>query len=328
MLHIGSPEHPLNATFGGLFGGGDPLAEVASSVDQALGRILEAAGPEATVVAFSQEAMVPNNTDVTSTLFVPELLYRWSFPGKMAMCGALPGDESRPGPPITHLHSFGWARKCWALKHDPNPIRRSLRRVLPVEIGRLMERVLGAPEGVGYIKDYEPWFQPVMWYRDHWPRMRAFALPSYSDGLVRINLIGREPDGKVAPEEYEAVCSELEAEFLGLVDARTGEPVVTGVLRTEAAQGGDKCPDADLIVKWAARPTDCVVSRSLGRIGPAPMARSGGHEPTGFAILAGPAVAAAGRVAETGLVIDLAPTLLHLAGAPIPGRLAGRSLID
>jgi arylsulfatase A-like enzyme len=58
------------------------------------------------------------------------------------------------------------------------------------------------------------------------------------------------------------------------------------------------------------------------------MARSGGHEPTGFAILAGPAVAAAGRVAETGLVIDLAPTLLHLAGAPIPGRLAGRSLID
>jgi len=326
LLHLGSEEHPLHPTFGNLFDGRDPLAEVATAVDDGIGRILAAAPEDASIVVFSPEGMVPNNTDVTSMLFLPELLYRWNFPGKMAIRGAPHGDNHPPEPPITHPRSYGWARKCWALKHDPNPLRRTLRQLMPVEIGRIMERVIGAPEGVGYINDYDPWFQPAMWYSDHWPRMRAFALPSYSDGYVRINLKGRDPEGLVAPEDYDRVCDELADEILRMRDARTGERVATDVIRTGAGDGGPKRSDADLVVKWTPKPADCVVTGSFGRIGPVPLSRSGGHNTLGFAIAAGPAIEAAG-LADHGKLIDLAPTILDLVGAPIPQRLPGHSLL-
>ncbi len=327
LMHIGSPEHPLHATFGGLFGGGDPLADVAAAVDDGIGRIVDAAPDDASFIVFSPEGMVPNNTDVTSMLFLPELLYRWNFPGRMAIRGAPPGDNHPPEAPITHPYSFGWARKCWSLKHDPNPLRRALRRMLPVEIGRLVERALGSPEGVGFINDYDPWFQPGMWYSDHWPQMRAFALPSYSDGYVRINLEGRDPQGIVARSDYDAVCGALADEILHMRDARTGEPVATDVIRTGADDGSSKRSDADLVVKWTAKPADCVVTGSFGRIGPVPFSRAGGHNSTGFAIAAGRAIDSRGGIAAHGRLIDLAPTILELAGAPVPDRLPGRSLL-
>lgn len=327
LMHIGSPEHPLNATFGGLFGGADPLVEVAAAVDDGIGRIVDAAPDDATFIVFSPEGMVPNNTDVGSMLFLPELLYRWNFPGRMAIRGAPRGDNRPPEPPITHPWSMGWARKCWTLKHDPNPLRRALRRLLPVEFGRLAEKVLGAPDGVGYVHAYDPWFQPAMWYSDHWPKMKAFALPSYSDGYVRINLKHRDPNGQVAPEDYDAVCAELEAEILAMRDTRTGDPMATDVVRTGAEDGGPKRSDADLVVKWTPKPADCVTTGSFGRIGPVPLSRAGGHNSIGFAIAAGPTIDAAGGIAEQGRLIDLAPTILELASAPVPARLPGRSLL-
>ena len=327
LLHVGSPDHPLNATFGNAFAGADPLTDVAEAVDRGIGRLVEAAPDDATFIVFSPEGMVPNNTDSTSTLFLPELLYRWNFPGKMAIRGAPPGDNHQPEAPVTHPYSFGWARKCWSLKHDPNALRRALRRVLPVEFGRIMERVLGTPEGIGFINDYDPWFQPPMWYSDHWPNMKAFALPSYSDGYVRINLKGRDPHGLVAAEDYDAVCNELTNEILHMRDARTGEPIVTDVVRTDANDGDPKRSDADLVVKWTPKPADCVVTGSFGRIGPVPFARSGGHNSTGFAVAAGPAIDSRGGIAGHGALIDLAPTILDLIGAPVPSRMPGRTLL-
>ena len=325
-MHIGSPEHPLHETFGGIFGGDDPLAEVATAVDDGIGAIVEAAPDGANFVIFSPEGMVPNNTDVGSMLFLPELLYRWNFPGKQAIQGATHGDNRPPSPPITHPHSFGWARKCWSLKHDPNPLRRTLRHLLPVEFGRIMERVVGAPDGVGFINDYDPWFQPAMWYSDHWPSMKAFALPSYSDGYVRINLKDREPSGIVDPSDYDSVCAELSAEILAMRDSRTGEPVVTDVIRTAMDTADPKRSDADLVVKWTPKPADCVTTGSFGRIGPVPLSRSGGHNSIGFAVAAGPDIDRR-DLSDQGQLIDLAPTILDLMGAPIHDRLPGRSLL-
>ena len=326
LLHIGSPEHPLHATFGDIFGGGDPLAEIATAVDDGIGAIMDAAPNDATFIVFSPEGMVPNNTDVGAMLFLPELLYRWNFGGQMAICGAPHGDNRPPPPPITHPYSFGWARKCWSLKHDPNRLRGALRKMLPVEFGRIMERVLGCPDGVGFINDYDPWFQPAMWYSDHWPNMKAFALPSYSDGYVRLNLKGREPDGIVDMADYDKTCAELEQEIRLIRDTRTGEPVVSEVIRTGTADSNRKRSDADLVVKWTPKPADCVTTGTFGRIGPVPLSRSGGHNSTGFAIASGPAIDQNG-IAEDGQLIDLAPTILDLVGAPIAERLPGHSLL-
>jgi hypothetical protein len=111
--------------------------------------------------------------------------------------------------------------------------------------------------------------QPPMWYRPSWPQMKAFALPSYSEGYVRINLRGREAAGIVAPEDYGRVCDEIEG-LLGRVrDARTGQPMVANIMRsrTSAVDTDPNLPDADLLVQWTARPVD-VVDTPCGRIGP------------------------------------------------------------
>ena len=69
-------------------------------------------------------------------------------------------------------------------------------------------------------------WQPALRYRHHWPRMPAFAVPSFYDGRIRINLKGRERDGVVEPSRYEETCRELETLLLECRNPRTGEPVV------------------------------------------------------------------------------------------------------
>ena len=59
--------------------------------------------------------------------------------------------------------------------------------------------------------------------------MPAFALPSFYDGRVRINLIGRESKGIVELSEYEEICTQLEATIRACRDVCTGQPVVTNV---------------------------------------------------------------------------------------------------
>ncbi|MDQ3347145.1 MAG: hypothetical protein M3545_04180 [Acidobacteriota bacterium] len=66
--------------------------------------------------------------------------------------------------------------------------------------------------------------QPPMWYHPAWAGMKAFALPSFSEGYVRLNVRGREERGIVDPADYEAVCEETSAGLLRLTDARTGKP--------------------------------------------------------------------------------------------------------
>jgi predicted AlkP superfamily phosphohydrolase/phosphomutase len=159
--------------------------------------------------------------------------------------------------------------------------------------------------------------------------MRAFALPSVAHGYVRLNVRGRERDGVVPPLEYEAVCDELAGELRALRDARSGGPLVRDVVRTRATamDDGPHLPDADLVVFYHPMPVDVVDSPRVGRIGPVPWSRTGGHTNAGFAIVRAPGCAP-GSTLPPGHVRDLAPTMLALLGAPIPPALDGRSLLD
>ena len=58
--------------------------------------------------------------------------------------------------------------------------------------------------------------QPPMWYLPAWPTMRAFALPSFSEGYVRINVKGRDAAGIVEPADYDRVYDEISAELYKL----------------------------------------------------------------------------------------------------------------
>jgi hypothetical protein len=83
---------------------------------------------------------------------------------------------------------------------------------------------------------------------------------------------------------------------------------------------------ADLAVIWRNAPIG-LVHPKLGRIGPLPWRRTGGHTGgCGFLYLSGSELAAAdfGRTSS----FDVVPTLIELAGSPLPAAISGRSLLD
>ena len=320
--HYSDASHPLHRLVGGK---DDPLLEVYQAVDRAIGEIAAVAPADATFVLFSDHGMEGNSTDLPSLVFLPELLYRWSFPGRVGL--EAPRSDVAPPPPVTPRADRTWTDEVWARKHDPNPITRAMRRRLPVTwFHYAVERRLGL-NGVPLCpEDCYLGHEPPMWYRPAWPQMKAFALPSFSEGYIRINLRGREQNGVVDAADYDRVCDEVEALIRQIRDARTGRPLVADVLRPRGtADAGDpKLPDADLIVLWASMPAD-VVDTPFGRIGPMPFQRTGSHVERGFLIASGPQIPA-GVSPSDGHAIDLAPTILSLIDAPVPPYMEGKPL--
>jgi len=229
------------------------------------------------VSLFSIYGIGANVLDLPSMAFLPEVLLRWSFPGERALA-----DGECVAPPSSHAHSGHWKDAIWQLASGA---------------GRARLESPAAQEARG---DPLAW-QPANWFRPLWPRMKAFALPTYSEGLVRLNVVGRERDGVIAAADFGTTCDEVCALLRGLTDARGGRPMVRDILRTrDAAFDGDRMgAPADLIVLWQeAAPTDCIDSAQVGRVGPLPYFRSGGHSSQGFVLSRGPGVAAGSHAPE------------------------------
>jgi predicted AlkP superfamily phosphohydrolase/phosphomutase len=68
-----------------------------------------------------------------------------------------------------------------------------------------------------------------------WSRTRAYSMGL---GEVYINLRGREPQGIVAPEEYDALVEKIRADLLALKDPKDGASVVTSVSRRDKLYSG------------------------------------------------------------------------------------------
>lgn len=320
--HLSESDHPLHEKGQAA----NPLLEVFQAMDKGLAEMLAAAPADARVVLFSDHGMEANSTDLPSLVFLPELLYRWNFPGQF---GLEPGRSGPPPAPVQPRAGRSWTDEVWARKHDRNPLTRAMRRRLPVEFFHYaIERRLGINTIPLCPEDCRLGHQPPMWYHPAWPAMQAFALPSFSEGYIRINLRGRERDGLVAPEDYDRVCDAVEALLGGMRDARTGTPMVRRIVRprTGATRDDPKLPDPDLLVLWTAQPTD-VVDTPCGRIGPVPFQRTGSHVERGFLLASGPGIDEA-AVPQDAHALDLAPTILALMDAPLPAHLEGRPLFS
>ncbi|MEO1341437.1 MAG: nucleotide pyrophosphatase, partial [Cyanobacteria bacterium J06635_13] len=172
-------------------------------------------------------------------------------------------------------------------------------------------------------------WMPSMWYSPLWSEMKAFALPAFTNGHIRINLKGRERDGIVEPGDYQALCQELRDVLYELSDGRTGKKIVKQVVitRNNPLDSNPKLPDADIVILWQEPITDVVDSPRLGRVGPLTHCRAGGHKSQGFLIAKGPNIPP-GIDFSHGETVDLAPTILNLMNAPIPQYLDGKSLLS
>jgi predicted AlkP superfamily phosphohydrolase/phosphomutase len=342
--HLSRKDHPLwtdDSPFPE-----DPLVAIYSAVDTAVGELIQDAPPEDHVVVFSLHGHGPNHSDLPTLVFLPELLFRLSFPGRQVFPRGIPG---KPCPDVvTRLERYAWPNDMWARRVDSR-----IRRVLmsPFSEGReytsadgkgsgLLQEIRGFPGRaleslrrriIWAVADVHPrslrWC-PALWYQRWWPRMRAFALPSFADGNIRINLKGREPRGIVEPRDYRAECDRLSEELMKVTHATTGVPLVKDIWmpRSSGLEHDPRLPDADLVVLFHELPTQTVDSPTCGRIGPVPYVRVSSHRNRGFLIARGPGISP-GSTAVPGKVVDVPATLLHLMGVPVPRSLTGRSLL-
>jgi predicted AlkP superfamily phosphohydrolase/phosphomutase len=316
------PTHPLHSYWESPR---DPLLNVFKVVDQGIGEIAARVGPDVNLVCFSAHGMQPNNTDLFNFILLPELMYRFNFPGRI---GFAPGDASQPPPPpFRKGKHWYWFGDIWRRRHIRSAPLRWLRSVLPGWLAWPPGKDFRFPYMLDWFGPPVGWL-PAVWYQPAWPRMRSFALPAFADGHIRLNVVGREAQGLVEPKDYDAECDRITEFLLNTTDARSGKPIVAQVVRTRrtALDADPRLPHGDLIVIWNPTPTDVVDAPGVGRIGPVHYYRSGGHKHTGFMIAHGPDVAAGLDLGKTE-VVDFAPTILDMIGAPIPAHFDGRSLL-
>lgn len=154
--------------------------------------------------------------------------------------------------------------------------------------------------------------------------MKVFALPTFGDAQLRVNLRGRERDGIVEPADYDRVCAEIEDAIRACRDPRTGRTVVEQTWTPRAADpmqpGGHA---ADLVVQWS-HAFDALEHPAVGLIGPFPFRATGGHTGGGFAFFSGPGIARADLGEQR--AIDLPATILSLLGQQPLSDLDGRPI--
>lgn len=139
---------------------------------------------------------------------------------------------------------------------------------------------------------------------------------------IRINLRGREPQGRVAPgAEYENLCHRLEEQLGELINLDSNRPTVTRIVHSR-----DLYPEAppgelpDLFVEWnKEQPIVRIGGPGIGVIARShPQHRSGDHTANGFFLAAGPGLAHCDAT-EPATVFDLAPTIAAWLDVPLPG---------
>jgi predicted AlkP superfamily phosphohydrolase/phosphomutase len=119
----------------------------------------------------------------------------------------------------------------------------------------------------------------------------AFVVPSAGEGLIRLNLVGRERPGLLRNHEdacrYKAWLSDR---LLELRDAKSGAPIVQRVVDVAAGLPGTRSDSLpDLVVVWADQaPSAEIYSPQLGSFrAELATGRGGNHRRDGFVIAAG-----------------------------------------
>lgn len=302
---------------------------VAEATDAAMGRFFAQLPPETNVVVFALHGMVPAD-DVAATVLLPEILHRQHF-GTGLLRSPDPSEWRRAGcPPLQPRLDESWGSYMGDRFVDGRGgrLRNVLAETLPPTMIASMRRALRKPDHAPgarwretppevevtpallatYEKPYD--FQVLTKYERYWPAMRAFALPNFADGHVRINLEGREAGGTVPRSSYATACDEVIQLLRDCRDARTGTPVVEDVIwmRRDDPFDADG-PDADLLIAWRGAP-DAVEHPELGVIGPFPALRTGFHSANGFMVASGPGIE--GRDLGVRPAQDVTATLLDL----------------
>ena len=292
--HIHDPSHPRHDA-GQARVVGDPLKDVYVAIDAAIGEVLAEIDGRTTVIVLVGHGM---GYKYGPQFLLDQILLRLNVAAPATHVPA-PAVAPRLRERFDPLLTWGWQQTPRALRSLLQPIRQPLRNwMMPKE------------------KPLAPTLDPA--------RGKCFIVENnYAHGGIRVNLIGREPDGKIAPgAELEAFCATLTRDLMDIVDLDTGKRVVTRILRTDELYRGeyrDHLPD--LLVEWAS---DAPISRirlgseKIGELaGEYRFCRTGDHFPGGMFVAFGPGIEP-GTIPRTVSIMDFAPTFARILDVELP----------
>ncbi len=209
------------------------------------------------------------------------------------------------------------------------------RGVTPEWFYNLLARFGGARQRVGRFRGKQAGFlenmaEEAFLSKRHinWSKTKAYSQGNF--GQIFLNVKGRQPEGCVEPEDVPAVLADLKAKLLELKHPVTGEPLVERVYEREDLYEGPHAhlaPDLTVVIAdWRYRTiglydftTNKVISPAFGP--------TGDHRMEGVLIAHGPAFKT-GASPKGADLLDIAPTILHLLGVPIPADMDGRVLTE
>lgn len=299
--HLHDPDHPAHdpAVAAAI---GDPVRRVYVAIDTAIGRLVEDAG-DVPVLVFTAHGM---SHWFGAQFLLSEILFRLGMAERAA---------TAPPPGALGTGGADVARRIWRLV--PAPLRAAAHRARD-SIGNRSKQPPPLPS-LGVVPT----------------RSRCFVVRNgHVTGGIRLNLIGREPAGVVAPgADADALCTRLEQDLLAIIDERTGRPVARRVMRTSDLYAGE-CRDdlPDLLVDWDdAVPTGSVhhaggaaalVRIRSPRIGSLEArneyTRTGDHRIGGMFVAAGPGIRH-GALDRNISILDYAATFAAMAGVELCG---------
>jgi predicted AlkP superfamily phosphohydrolase/phosphomutase len=180
----------------------------------------------------------------------------------------------------------------------------------------------------GYLVLKEAPAEPTRFTPDmvDWARTAAWGEGGYY-ARISLNVAGREPEGTVAANDYDALREELKAGLEALGDDK-GRPIGTVVHRPEDLYPEQRGIPPDLLVYFGD-----LFWRSIGQVGMGAVhvfendtgPDDANHASEGLYLIAARGIeSGAGEERD---LRDIAPTLLTLLGEPVPAEMEGRSLV-
>jgi predicted AlkP superfamily phosphohydrolase/phosphomutase len=213
-----------------------------------------------------------------------------------------------------------WSADSWLRQEGFLKTRGDHRQVRKV-LGGILRTVF--PDS-GWRRASARWGAQVLNDQVDWARTQAYVASATEQG-IRINLKGREPFGIVQPLEYDGLRGRLAREIADLHDPITRAPFVRQVYLREELFHGRRAREApDLVFSFTRGITE--PTNSLGHTLVEPTGwKSGDHRVEGIIVACGPSVRSGQRI-DGARLVDIAPTVLHVLGAPVPEDVDGQVL--
>ncbi len=213
-----------------------------------------------------------------------------------------------------------------AAKQSPRRLRgHVVEKLKNAGLEPLLRRIAGSfPTGLA--RSLASRLEPVPWndLAVDWSRTRAFTDSDW--GYIYLNVRGREPEGIVPAADCSRLKDEIAAGLSNLFDPATGIRLGGRVRSREDVYAGRYANEApDLIVE-----TDDMMPAFMSKVGYASWVgreRWGSHRREGVLLASGPDVSG-GELERPLDMTDVAPTVLHMLGLPVPDDMPGEVRLD